>query len=171
MESTGGIAFKLILFTIFISLAQKITALHFPQFSLFSKLLPLRKYTGIFAFLVTLTHGLSYFAQKKVLANPEAMMSLAFSTKYAAVFGTIAFLIMLPLFLTSTNFAVKKMGYKSWKNLQRFTHAVFIFAVLHVALLKYFWNGKIDFGPIVLFSIYVIGYGYLWHKKISQKNS
>ena len=133
---------------IFLSLTQKIMQLHFPKFWLLSRLLPLRKWAGVFAFLIVIGHACATFAKEGVFGDIQGMIDVSFSTHHAAVFGSIAFLIMLPLFLTSTSWAVKTMGYKSWKNLQRFAHLAFVFTAVHVALLEYFGRGRIDWEPI-----------------------
>ena len=162
---TGELSWKLLIFTIFISLFQKISKIHFPKFKLFLRLLPLRKYSGIFAFLIILTHALAELIKRGIQTDFIAIINTVFSTSHAMIFGSISFLIMLPLFLTSTNWAIKKMGAKSWKNLQRFTHAAFIFAALHIILINYFYNGSIKIEPLISLSLYFIGYIYLFIKK------
>lgn len=163
VKPTGELAFKLLIFMVFVSLAQKIVALHFPKTRFFTKLLPLRKWAGILAFLIAGAHGISEISKRGF--TWENIIDASFTTHHAAVLGTISFLIMLPLFLTSTHWAIKKMGPKAWKNLQRLAHAAFVFAVLHVALLQYFGRGEIDFGPLVLLILYFGGYAYLFMYK------
>lgn len=170
VHGTGELAFKLLIFTIFISLAQKICRIHFPSFSLFSRVLPLRKYSGIFAFLIVASHAIAEGVKQHIdFSSLSEITGLLFNTHDAEVFGTISFLIMLPLFLTSTLWAMKKMGAKAWKNLQRFTHVAFVFAVLHVALLDYFIRDRIDMGPLVLLGIYMGGYIYLFVQKSKKR--
>lgn len=163
VKPAGELAFKLLIFMIFISLAQKITALHFPKVRFFTKLLPLRKWAGILAFIIAGAHGAAEISKRGF--SWDNIINSSFTTDHAAVLGTISFLIMLPLFLTSTHWAIKKMGPKSWKNLQRFSHGAFVFAVLHVALLQYFGRGEIDFEPLVLLVLYFGGYTYLFIAK------
>lgn len=167
VKPTGELAWKLLLFMIFVSLFQKITALHFPKFSFFAKLLPLRKWAGILAFLIAASHGLAEISKRGF--DWQNIIDASFTTHHAAILGTFSFLIMLPLFLTSTHWAIKKMGYKTWKNLQRFAHLAFVFAALHVALIHYFGRGQIEFGPLVVLSLYFVGYAYLFaYKKLKS---
>jgi DMSO/TMAO reductase YedYZ heme-binding membrane subunit len=161
IDQTGTLTWVLLVFIIFISLLHK----HFPQIPLFLQLLPLRKHAGIFAFLILVSHFVGQFIRSNVFGNPHAMIAEAFSTKYAMVFGSVSFLILLPIFLTSTLWAVKHMGFRSWKNLQRFTHVAFVFAALHIALLRFFYNGSIEVGPIILLALYATGYALLFLRK------
>ncbi len=166
VHETGELGWKLLIFTIMISLIQKILNLHFPKFNFFRRLLPLRKFSGIFAFLIIGSHAFAELAKQGIkFFNLSDILAATFTTRHATIFGTISFLIMLPLFLTSTNWAIEKMGAKSWKRLQKLTHLAFIFAALHVALLEYFGHGEIEGGPIVLLAIYFSGYSYLFTRK------
>ncbi len=171
VKGTGGLAWYLLLFVIFVSLAQKIARLHLPKVWLFAVLLPLRKWAGIFAFLVVVSHSLFQMLDKGIATNISEIIKTAFSTEHAMIFGALAFLIMLPLFLTSTNWAVKRMGYKSWKNLQRLVHIAFVFAAVHVTLINFFSRGEIEFGPLILLVIYGGGYFYLWVRKLQASKT
>ena len=53
--------------------------------------------------------------------------------KNALLFGIAAFLIFLPLFLTSTDWAIRRLGYPRWKSLHRLIYFAFLFSVLHFA--------------------------------------
>jgi len=169
IKDTGSLAWGLLVFTIFVSLLQKITRQIFPKIWLFSSLLPLRKSAGIFAFLIILSHGALEIVRKGFGTNIGEILKTALSTEHSIIFGSISFLIMFPVFLTSTSWAIKKMGYKSWKFLQRFTHLAFVFAALHIALLNYFGKGLVDSSAIAILLLYFGGYVYLFitKKKVS----
>lgn len=49
-------------------------------------------------------------------------------------FGIIAYLIMIPLFITSFISIRKKMKNKDWKNLQRFAYIVYILLFIHLII-------------------------------------
>ena len=157
---TGELAWYLLIFTIFISLVHKLL----PRVAIFCNLLPLRKYTGIFAFLIAGSHAVTELIKRGITTDIPAIFSTVFSTQYAMVFGSIGFLAMLPAFLTSSNWIVARMKYKTWKRIQRVAHIAFIFAALHIGLLRYFYNGTIEWGPFILLGLYVLGYGFLWGK-------
>ncbi len=165
VHETGEIGWVLLLFVIFISLVQKIVRLHFPKFPWIARFLPLRKEAGIFAFLIIGSHALAEFLNRGILGDRSAMIDAAFTTHHAAMFGSVSFLIMLPLFLTSTNWAIKKMGLKAWKRLQSMAHIAFVFAALHVALIDFFRYGNIEIGAVLSLFVYFCGYAYLWYKK------
>lgn len=159
-HGTGELAWKCLLFTVFISLLQKL----FPRVAVFARLLPLRKYTGIFAFLIAFSHVISSFFQYGVAKDLSGMLDLVLGD-WSMLFGAIAFLAMLPAFITSTNWAVKKMGYKFWKNIQRLTHLAFVFTVLHLAFLDFYRSGSVDVASFVPLGLYGVGYGYLFIRK------
>ena len=115
-------------------------------------------------FLITFSHGLSALAK----TNFTNILDTISSTNHAEIFGTIAFFLALPVFLTSTNWATKKMGLKTWKKVQKITHGVFIFAALHFVLIDFFIKGKIESGPVLALVFYFGGYGYLYLKKINK---
>ncbi|MFA6523174.1 MAG: ferric reductase-like transmembrane domain-containing protein [Candidatus Peribacteraceae bacterium] len=158
IRGTGNLTWILLIFVIFISLLHKL----FSRVRLFDLLLPLRKHAGVFAFLVLCSHAAGQFIRSGVFGDPAALLAMAFSTRYAMVFGSVAFLILLPVFLTSTVWAVRTMGYRSWKNVQRITHVAFVFAALHVGLISYFYRGTIEPGPFVVLGLYVAGYAWLF---------
>lgn len=163
---TGILAWYLLIYTIFISLLHKLL----PRVLFFGILLPLRKETGVFAFLIAGSHAVFEFLKQGVLWNAKGMLEATLSSANLAYLGTIAFLIMLPLFLTSTNWAVKKMGARAWKNLHRMAHVAFLVAGIHVMLNKYFQpDGYIQWKTVGAFSFYFLGYGYLWAKRLMSK--
>lgn len=48
-----------------------------------------------------------------------------------ALFGVAAFLVFVPLFLTSTDWAIRKMSFAKWKALHRLVYFGFVFSILH----------------------------------------
>lgn len=164
VEESGELTWLLLSFTVFISLAQKLFVIWMPKLMILSRILPSRKWTGIFAFIIGASHGLAEAAKRGGISI-ESITSSWFSTHHAAIFGTISVLIMLPLFLTSTRWAIKKMGSKKWKWLHRLTHVAFIFAGLHTALIYFFENGGVEWDPVGLMAVYAVGYGYLSYKR------
>ncbi|MDD5056047.1 MAG: ferric reductase-like transmembrane domain-containing protein [Candidatus Peribacteraceae bacterium] len=158
---TGELAWILLIFTIFISLLHKL----FPRFWLFCNLLPLRKHTGIFAFLIAVSHGVFQFLRMGIARDVPAMIRTAFSTEDAMVLGSVSVLIMLPLFIMSADRIVARMGYRAWKRFQRVAHVAFIAAALHIALIGYFAGRGVEWGPIALLGVYGLGYAYLWIRR------
>lgn len=159
---TGDLAWILLIATIFLGLLHKL----FPHYWLFCNLLPLRKHTGILAFLVALFHGMFQMQRMGIITDVPAMISAAFSTKWAMIFGTISVLIMLPLFVTSADRFVAWMGYCAWKRFQKLTHVAFIAAALHIGLLRWFDRGIIEWEPLILLGVYTAGYAFLFARKL-----
>lgn len=161
LTETGNLGWVMLIFTIYISLLQKL----FRPCWLFNNLLPLRKHTGILAFLVACSHAALQMLRMGIIADASAMVRTAFSLQYAMVFGTVGILIMVPLFVTSTNRAMARMGYRTWKRLQRFVHLAFILSALHISLIGYFDDRGVEPGPLILLGVYAAGYTYLFAQK------
>ncbi len=88
------------------------------------------------------------------------------------IFGFLALILTIPLTLTSSTWAMKKMG-KYWKMLHRTVYLILIFTVLHVVLLK--WYLHFEFGPVILMGIYFVGKFLEWKGisfgKVSEKKT
>jgi len=140
----------------------------FLQNKLLQQILPLRKHAGVLLFLIILAHAIFHFLRAGVLGDWTGMYFESVESDWAILFGVISFLILLPLFLTSTNFACKKMGYKSWKFLQRFTHLAFISAAIHVIFIKFSQYSEIDFNALSILIIYLLGYLWLFSRKTKK---
>lgn len=169
VRETGEWSWRLLIFTVYIGILRKIFS-----HSLIRKLATLRKHTGIFAFLIATSHFIFEFIKRYLYKdyNIANFIQASFSTDHAMIFGTLAWLIMLPAFLTSTNWAILKMGARKWKFAQRLIHITFVLAGLHFALIKYFVyeNGKINIEPIIFLSIYTLAYLILFIYKKRKKN-
>ncbi len=158
---TGELAWALLIFTVFISLLSKI----FPKFRLLKQFLPLRKYTGIFIFFITLAHVLAHLLKLNVLGNINDVYFEIFQKNWAITIGTIAFVIMIPLFITSTNFAIRRMGYNRWKLLHKLNHIIFILTALHIGFVEFSREKEIEFDAILILMIYIAGYSWLSIKR------
>ncbi len=161
-DESGEFAWKLLIFTIFISLLSKL----FPKIIILKQLFPLRKHAGLLVFFIVLCHAIFHFLRTGVLGDISGMYFESVTQDWAILIGTISFLIMIPLTITSTSYAIKKIGYKSWKLLHKATHIVFILAALHISFIKFSLYNEIESGPIVILTLYLLGYGWIfWHNK------
>lgn len=96
------------------------------------RLTSLRRMLGVAALGYTTVHLLAFSADQAFdLATIAA--ELAFRL-YLAV-GTIAFLLMIPLGLTSTDAMVKRLGGPKWKRLHQLIYVIAFLSVLHFFLL------------------------------------
>lgn len=93
---------------------------------------PLRKLLGLYAFLYVVLHLVVFFWLDYAL-DLELIIEAVFEKRYALV-GFASALILLPLAVTSTRWAMRKMG-KNWTKLHRWVYLAGILAVLHYILL------------------------------------
>ena len=89
-----------------------------------------RRTFGVWGFTFILMHAVVAFAfywddfRTNLLSNLNPFQN-------AVLFGIAAFFIYVPLQLTSTDWAVSKLGFKTWKRLHRLIYLAFIFSVIH----------------------------------------
>lgn len=102
---------------------------------IFQSMMPLRKELGILMGTLAFVHAWSFFLQARAYIEPRDFLIQSWLPSYLG-FGLLAFLISIPLTLTSSTWMMKKMG-KYWKVLHRSVYAIIIFSVVHVVLLKF----------------------------------
>lgn len=113
------------------------------------QIIPLRRLLGLYAFFYAALH-LVIFLWLDYLLDPQLIVEALFSKRYALV-GLAAFLIMLPLAVTSTRAAMRKMG-KRWKSLHKWVYVAGVLVVLHYFLLvKNSYTEPLIFGLILAF--------------------
>jgi methionine sulfoxide reductase heme-binding subunit len=101
---------------------------------LFAQMLPLRKELGILMGVLALVHGFSYIIPNQEYINSPGVI-WGESGPTFLFYGMIAMWFSVPLTLTSTVWAMRKMG-RSWKILHRLVYIIVIFSIIHVALIK-----------------------------------
>ena len=92
-----------------------------------------RRMLGLFAFFYGLLHLLTYVAFDRYF-NFGSVPSDVASRPFIAI-GMLAFFLMLPLAITSTNKMVKRLGGKRWRALHRLVYAAGVAGVIHFWLL------------------------------------
>ena len=111
-----------------------------------------RRMLGLFAFFYGLLHFLTYVAFDRYF-NLGSVPSDVASRPFIAV-GMLAFFLMVPLAITSTNKMVKRLGGKRWRRLHRLVYAAGIAGVLHFWLLvKSDTRLPVTFGFVLLLLI------------------
>jgi sulfoxide reductase heme-binding subunit YedZ len=122
-----------------------------------NSLVKYRRMLGLFAFLYGSLHLLTYVwfdRQFKLLSTVEDMARRPF-----ILAGMTAFLLMVPLAITSTNQMVKRLGGKRWARLHRLVYVAAIAGVVHFwMLVKSDTSLPLTFAFIVLF---LLGYRLL----------
>lgn len=89
-----------------------------------------RRNFGIFTYMLILTHEFSYYSGQIIL-GPDAFIKSPSFVKM----GMIASLLLLPLFLTSNDFAVRILK-KWWKRLHKLIYVAVLFVYLHLLFQK-----------------------------------
>ena len=137
---------------IFLSLTVAVTPLR--KIFGINWLVKLRRMLGLFAFFYGALHLLTYIwfdrAFNIISVGPDIV------SRPFILAGMVAFLLMVPLAITSTNKMVKRLGGKRWANLHRLVYLSAIAAVVHFwMLVKSDTRLPLTFGFIVLF---LLGY-------------
>jgi methionine sulfoxide reductase heme-binding subunit len=113
---------------------------------LFAQMLPLRKELGILMGVLALVHGFSY-----LIPYGETMELFSDGKPSFLLFGIIAMWLSVPLTLTSSNWAMRKMG-KKWKLLHRLVYIIVILTVVHIVLIKSMKHFEI--APVIFLGLY-----------------
>lgn len=114
----------------------------------FREALRVRRALGLYAFMYVILHFFTFVGLDYTF-DPDLLKEAIFEKRYALV-GFSAFLLLLPLAITSTKGWMKRLG-KKWKQLHRLVYLAAPLAVIH-----YVWLVKTDirtplvFGAIVL---------------------
>lgn len=111
--------------------------------------LTLRRPLGLYAFAYTTLHLLN-FAVVDYGLNPALLREAIIEKRYVLV-GFAAFLLLLPLAITSTTGFQRRLG-KRWKQLHRLVYAAALLAIVH-----YVWLVKADVREPLLYGAIVGG--------------
>jgi len=123
-----------------------------------------RRYFGVAAFGYAALHTLLYLIDEGTAGRVIADLPNLYIWT-----GWVAFLIFIPLAVTSMDYFVRRMG-SFWKTLQRTTYAAAALTLIHWAAL-HDWGGLgpalVHFGPLVFLEIYRLWYWYLRPRRIT----
>ncbi|HLC79560.1 MAG TPA: ferric reductase-like transmembrane domain-containing protein [archaeon] len=119
----------------------------------FAPMIYARKPIGLAGFVLGLAHGAySFFViyggslEKTFFENPKML---------GAVLGIIGLFIFFLMAITSTEKAVKKMGYARWKTLQRTGYIALFFVVAHFIILEVKPDIGLDVRPYGLLFLFI----------------
>jgi sulfoxide reductase heme-binding subunit YedZ len=146
----------------FLLITLSITPLR--KLSGWSWLVKLRRMAGLFAFFYALLHFITYIWLDQFF-DLSSIYKDVIKRPFITI-GFAAFIMLIPLAITSTNAMMKKLGGKRWQMLHRLIYPVAIFGVVH-----YWWLVKKDITqPLVYAVVLAALLGYrLWLKW--EKNS
>src|ERR1019366_8163605 len=100
-----------------------------------SWLVKFRRLLGLFAFFYATLHLLTYIALYAGF-DVNAMAADIAKRRYITM-GVAAWLLLLPLAATSTNWAIRKLGGKNWNRLHKLVYLAAVCGVIH-----YWWQVK-----------------------------
>jgi sulfoxide reductase heme-binding subunit YedZ len=126
--TTGLATLRLLLITLTISPLRRLS----PRLAW---LIKFRRLFGLFAFFYGSLHLLTYvglYADFDVHAMLLDVVKRRFITA-----GVAAWLLMVPLAATSTNWAIRKLGGKNWNRLHKLVYAAAVCGIIH-----YWWQVK-----------------------------
>lgn len=98
-----------------------------------NELIKFRRMLGLYAFFYGFLHLITYSVFDKS-GNIPAIAADVFQRPFIAV-GMLAFFLLIPLAVTSTNGMIKRLGGKNWQKLHKLTYPIAILGVIHFWLI------------------------------------
>jgi sulfoxide reductase heme-binding subunit YedZ len=126
-HATGDWTLRFLIITLCVTPFRKI--LHLPE------LIRFRRMLGLFAFFYACLHFTTYISLDKFFDLSEMWKDIA-KRKYITV-GLTAFLLLIPLAITSTAGWIRRLGGKRWQQLHRLIYFSAALGVIH-----YYWLVK-----------------------------
>jgi sulfoxide reductase heme-binding subunit YedZ len=148
-HSTGDWTLILVLTTLSITPLRRITRQYW--------LIGVRRMIGLFAFFYGTLHFLTYIWLDKFFDIHEMLKDIA-KRRFITV-GFSAFVLMIPLALTSTAGSIRRLGGKNWQRLHRLIYFTGILAVVHYSwLVKADLRKPIEYGVVLsILLLYRVG--------------
>ncbi|MHB8454208.1 MAG: protein-methionine-sulfoxide reductase heme-binding subunit MsrQ [Acidiferrobacterales bacterium] len=137
-HSTGTWTLVFLLITLGVTPLRKLTGFHW--------LLRFRRMLGLYAFFYACLHFLTYVWLDQFF-DWHAMLKDIAKRPFITV-GFAAFVMLVPLAVTSTNAMVRRLGAKRWQALHRLVYIIAIGGVLH-----YLWLVKKDITQPVIYGV------------------
>jgi sulfoxide reductase heme-binding subunit YedZ len=139
-HSTGDWTLILILATLSITPLRRITHQYW--------LIGVRRMIGLFAFFYGTLHFLTYIWLDKFFDLHEMLKDIA--KRPFITIGFSAFVLMIPLTLTSTTWSIRRLGGKNWRRLHRLIYLTATLGVVHYAwLVKADHRKPIEYGIVL----------------------
>src|SRR5271156_4976556 len=139
-HSTGDWTLILVLTTLSITPLRRITHQYW--------LIGVRRMMGLFAFFYGTLHFLTYIWLDKFFDVHEMLKDIA-KRPFITV-GFTAFVLMIPLALTSTAWSIRRLGGKNWQRLHRLIYLTAILGVVHYTwLVKADLHKPIEYGVVL----------------------
>ena len=117
--------------------------LRFAKFNL----MKFRRCVGLVAFYYVISHICVYFFLDIGLSIDLLLSDL--QKRYYIIAGFFAFSILIPLALTSNNFALRKLNIRTWNKIHSFVYISIILSIFHFILMSKTWTGELYFYTLV----------------------
>ena len=158
LRTTGVLALIFMLITLAVTPLRKMFG--------WNELIKSRRMLGLYAFFYAFLHLITYSIFDKSLDIP-AIAADVLQRPFIAV-GMLAFFLLIPLAVTSTNGMIKRLGGKNWAKLHKLTYLIAILGVIHFWLIV-----KSDLRYPFLFAfilVFLLGYR-IYASKTPSKTS
>jgi sulfoxide reductase heme-binding subunit YedZ len=126
--ATGRTTLRLLLISLAITPLRRLS----PRLSW---LIKFRRLLGLFAFFYATLHMMTWVALYAGF-DPQTMAADILKRRYITA-GIAAWLLLLPLAATSTNWSIRKLGGKNWNRLHRLVYLAATAGIIH-----YWWQVK-----------------------------
>ena len=145
-HTTGDWTLRFLVFTLAITPLRKTFKL--------PELIRFRRMLGLFAFFYVVLHFVTYLGPDQSF-NFSGMWDDVAKRKFVTV-GFAAFVLLIPLAITSTTGWIRRLGGKRWQALHRSIYVCAILGVIH-----YYWLVKSDVRKPVFYGV-LVGILLLW---------
>lgn len=125
LRTTGVLTLVFLLITLAVTPLRKMFG--------WNNLVKFRRMLGLYAFFYGFLHLITYSIFDKSFSL-SAIASDIWQRPFIAV-GMLAFFLLIPLAVTSTNGMIKRLGGKNWARLHKLTYPIAILGVIHFWLI------------------------------------
>ena len=102
-----------------------------------------RRCIGLVAFYYIVSHICVYFFLDIGLSIDILLSDL--QKRYYIIAGFFAFITLIPLALTSNNFALRKLNIKTWNKIHSFVYIAIVSSIFHFILMSKTWTVELYF--------------------------
>lgn len=132
---------------------------------LLMQIVGIRRELGILMGYLAVVHGVGYIIDPLWFQADILPTYTEWQNGY--IFGILAFVLTLPLLLTSNSFAMKYLGGSLWKTVHKTVYVMFVLAILHRFFIKTGSDGHVEFA---FFEAITLLGGYAFLKLLAHKN-
>lgn len=126
--------------------------------------LRIRRLLGLLAFFYATLHLITYVAVDR-FGELSTLLEDVLARPFITV-GFFAWLLLLPLALTSTRASIKRLGFRSWKRLHQLSYLAGLLAVVHFTLrVKQDLGEPLTYGAILAVLLGIRLYAWLGARK------